>query len=82
MRIAISLMLALLLFTPGALAQNGDDGLRREGSGARREAKDELEGKTAPALKASGWLNTKGGQPLELKKLVGKVVIIDFWGTW
>lgn len=40
------------------------------------------EGKPAPALQADQWLNTGDGEAIELKDLVGKVVVIDFWGTW
>jgi thiol-disulfide isomerase/thioredoxin len=39
-----------------------------------------LIGKQAPELQQiKGWLNTK---PLSLKDLRGKVVLLDFWGTW
>ena len=35
---------------------------------------------TAPDLKGiTGWLNTPGGAPIDLKSLRGKVVLIDFW---
>jgi cytochrome c biogenesis protein CcdA/thiol-disulfide isomerase/thioredoxin len=35
---------------------------------------------TAPELAGvNGWLNTPGNQPLSLKSLRGKVVLIDFW---
>ena len=40
------------------------------------------EGKPAPALNAVGWINTPEGKPLKLEDLKGKVVVIDFWGTW
>ncbi|WNI21879.1 cytochrome c biogenesis protein DipZ [Streptomyces sp. ITFR-16] len=34
----------------------------------------------APAIEGiSKWLNTPGGQPVDLKALRGKVVLIDFW---
>ena len=36
-------------------------------------------GKPATELKAEKWLNSK---KLTLKKLKGKVVLIDFWATW
>ena len=39
-----------------------------------------LEGRPAPALDVTGWLNTDG--PLTWADLRGKVVLIDFWGTW
>ena len=35
---------------------------------------------TAPDIKGiTGWLNTPGNAPLDLKALRGKVVLIDFW---
>ena len=40
------------------------------------------EGKPAPVLNVTGWLNTADNQALDLKSLQGKVVVIDFWGTW
>lgn len=40
------------------------------------------EGQPAPALVADQWINTPEGKALDLKDLVGKVVVIDFWGTW
>jgi len=65
---------ALLVATP-VLAQ---DDFAREGS--ERGAKDALEGQAPPALQVSAWMNTDG--PLELASLRGKVVLLDFWGTW
>jgi thiol-disulfide isomerase/thioredoxin len=35
-------------------------------------------GKPAPAIKATKWI----GEPVALESQVGKVVVIDFWGTW
>lgn len=40
------------------------------------------EGQPAPALEVKDWMNTPDGQPLKLEDLKGKVVVIDFWGTW
>ena len=59
---------------------SGDD-FQREGSGENRAAKDALEGKAPPALAVTGWMNT-GGESLDLASLKGKVVVLDFWGTW
>ncbi len=39
----------------------------------------EFIGKPAPAISAEKWLNSA---PLELEKLKGKVVVIDFWAPW
>lgn len=41
--------------------------------------KPELLGKPAPELEVSGWY---GGDATTLKDLKGKIVVIDFWGTW
>lgn len=35
---------------------------------------------TPPAINAATWLNSEEG--LKLENLRGKVVLIDFWGTW
>jgi len=35
--------------------------------------------RAAPEFKAAYWLNS---QPLTLEKLRGKVVVLEFWGTW
>ena len=72
----IWLGLALLLATP-ALAN--DDGFGREGKD--RTAKDALENKPAPALHVSDWMNSQAGG-MRLGDLRGKVVVLDFWGTW
>ncbi|MEN8153981.1 MAG: TlpA disulfide reductase family protein [Acidobacteriota bacterium] len=39
----------------------------------------EFLGKTAPPISAETWINSPS---LELEKLKGKVVIIDFWAPW
>ncbi len=75
----LSLILALgLALGSAGFAQ--DDNFSRERK-AGETAKDALEGKAPPALHVKDWMNT-GGKPLELKALRGKVVILDFWGTW
>jgi thiol-disulfide isomerase/thioredoxin len=38
-----------------------------------------MEGKPAPALQVTGWLN---GKPVTLASLKGKIVVLDFWATW
>ena len=44
-----------------------------------REALNAMQGKPAPALQLDGWMNSKA---LDLKKLKGKIVVLDFWATW
>lgn len=77
MHITAALLLGAATFAAGG-APNGDE-FPREGK--NREAKDALEGQAPPALEATGWLNT-GGAALDLAELRGKVVVLDFWGTW
>lgn len=35
--------------------------------------------KTAPEIEVDSWLNT---EPLTLKKLRGKIVVLEFWAIW
>ena len=46
---------------------------------ATRKIRESLPGKPAPEISASSWFNT---DPLDLKQLRGKVVLLDFWATW
>ena len=48
----------------------------------REQDLSEKEGQPAPALQATGWMNTPDGEALDLASFAGKVVVIDFWGTW
>ena len=56
-----------------------DAQLQREGDAARRKLLDPLEWKTAPELVVEKWVQ---GEATTFEKLRGKVVLIDFWGTW
>ena len=38
-------------------------------------------GEPAPAIEASAWLNWEGAAPT-LESLKGRVVLLEFWGTW
>ncbi|MFT5122454.1 MAG: hypothetical protein ACI9TH_004870 [Kiritimatiellia bacterium] len=67
-------LLALLIS-----AQVLADDFAREG---KRTFKDTLENKPAPALQVTGWLNTPDANAVLLADLKGKVLLIDFWGTW
>jgi thiol-disulfide isomerase/thioredoxin len=76
----LTLTLCLVLFPLALAAEDAKDGFKRE----RKEgetSKDALEGMTPPALQVEGWLNTDGKE-LDLAGLKGKVVVLDFWGTW
>jgi hypothetical protein len=76
---AVAALLACLL---GPLASAAgvqrDDFPREDGD---REAKDAMEGKAPPALSVANWMNIEG-DALDLASLRGKVVVLDFWGTW
>ena len=44
-----------------------------------REQLNEMQGQPAPKLALKGWINA---EPMTLKKLKGKIVVLDFWATW
>jgi len=71
---ALLLVASLLVF-----AQARDRNFEREGEGDRRKDLDAMEGKPAPEIEVDRWLK---GEPATLKTLRGKVVLLDFWGTW
>lgn len=78
------LRLPLLLLAGFALIGNGlaqKYDWQRERNGKTDEAKNALEGKQAPSLTVDGWMNTDG-KAIDLAALKGKVVVLDFWGTW
>lgn len=52
----------------------------REGREDEREHLNSLEGKPPPALAVTDWMNA--GDATTLDSFRGKVVLIDFWGTW
>jgi hypothetical protein len=58
-----------------ALPAFGEDFKREQDLSAK-------EGKPAPSLSVTAWMNTPDNEALDLKALQGKVVVIDFWGTW
>ena len=72
-------LLATLLACGVALAQG--DGFQRERNEKTGAQKDALEGKLPPKLVVTNWMNTNG-KALDLASLRGKVVVLDFWGTW
>jgi cytochrome oxidase Cu insertion factor (SCO1/SenC/PrrC family) len=71
-----TLLAALLLASAPPLIASGD--FPRE---KPNPAKAALEGKAPPELQVDGWMNT-GGAPMDWASLRGKVVVLDFWGTW
>ncbi len=72
-------ILAALGVAFSAAVSQAQDGVRLEGSGARREALNEMQGKPAPELQLARWVK---GKPAKLADLKGKVVVLDFWGKW
>jgi cytochrome c biogenesis protein CcmG/thiol:disulfide interchange protein DsbE len=71
----------VLLAAFGTTLAGARDDFQREGEGDQRALKDELENKAPPALQVKSWLNTDN-KDLKLGDLKGKVVVLDFWGTW
>ena len=59
-------------------AKDGDEAIKRE----QGDKLLHLEGKPAPALEVGDWIQTEGDKALALGELEGKVVLLDFWGTW
>ena len=78
MRTIITVAVAALLTAAPAIAQD----FQREGNGERRAALDAMEGKAPPALTVTQWMNASQKGGLSLAGLKGKVVLLDFWGTW
>lgn len=62
------------------VSRSASDGFWRNRTAEERTALNALEGQTAPTLTATGWLNVEEGAALE--DFRGKVVLIEFWGTW
>lgn len=71
--------LAVSSFATGSVSAEDKEKFARERKPSNQAAKDALEGKAPPKLMVKNWMNSK---PLSLEKLSGKVVVIDFWGTW
>jgi len=64
---------------PAAKAAPATPPIKLEGDAARRKLLDPMQGKPAPPLQVSGWVNSDG---VTLDSLKGKVVLLDFWGVW
>jgi peroxiredoxin len=62
------------------VSRSPSDGFWRNRTVEERNDLNALEGKPAPPLTATGWLNAEEGSKLE--DFRGKVVLVEFWGTW
>lgn len=71
----------LLAEPPPNPDQASTDDIRRERRGELGPAKQRMEGRTAPPLRVSDWMNIEG-EELKLQDLNGKVVLLNFWATW
>jgi thiol-disulfide isomerase/thioredoxin len=76
----LGVVLCLVLFPLALVAEETKDGFKRERK-VGETSKDALEGKAPPALQVESWLNTDGKET-NLASHKGKVVVLDFWGTW
>jgi len=72
-------MLPVALLVAGGLFV-ATDNFPRERGGPNDAQKDALEGERPPALVVREWRNTDA--PIALGDQLGKVVLLDFWGTW
>ncbi|HJT32049.1 MAG TPA: TlpA disulfide reductase family protein, partial [Pirellulales bacterium] len=61
-------------------AKSNSDDMWRAGREDERKDLNALEGKPAPALAVTEWVNTDGAATLDSFR--GKVILVDFWGTW
>jgi hypothetical protein len=68
----------LLTLTGLGIAQESTK-VQLEGDPARRKHLEKIQGKPAPPLEIETWI---GSKPIKLSDLKGKVVMLDFWGTW
>lgn len=64
-----------------SISSSDKDDIRRSGLAAARIEKNAIEGKRPPELHLSGWINAPENG-LSMEGLRGKVVLVDFWGTW
>ena len=76
MRIHLSLVLALLVAAPAI----GCGGAAADSTGESTPAPGGLVGKRAPDFAVAAAANGKG--KIALSRLRGKVVLVDFWGTF
>lgn len=69
----------ILTLLAGLAFQARDRGFLREGESDRRREVDPLEGQAAPLIEVDRWIR---GQPVGLKDLRGRVVVLVFAGWW
>jgi thiol-disulfide isomerase/thioredoxin len=74
MRFAFCLWLSCAI----VVSTSAGDAPRLERNEAR-PALDKMIGKPAPGINGTNWLNSGA---LKLEELKGKVVVLEFWGTW
>ena len=77
MRALRILALGVLFVLPLGLAYCADEPRLEENE--QRAALNKMQGKPAPPLMLTNWINSK---PLNLEELKGKVVLLEFWATW
>jgi len=73
--------LSLLALATSCIAQADDLAALGEGKPEQRQrlAKLEKNADNPPAIELSDWMNSEA---LNLEKLKGKIVVLDFWATW
>src|SRR5688572_27014627 len=74
MKILLAALCVPLLFPWTVTAE----GPAPEASKGRAEL-DAMQGRPAPALELSNWIN---GKAVQISDLKGKIVVLDFWATW
>lgn len=74
--IAIASLASLAVLASAAWLQKDNFTRYKDSADAKQAA---LEGRAAPKLVASEWVNSKA---LTLGGLKGKVVLLDFWAYW
>lgn len=78
--LSLLLVTVLLVGGQGALLADEDP---KGGDEARASGKEVLPvGAEAPPVDASTWLNTEQGESPVPESLEGKLLLVEFWGTW
>lgn len=83
MRTWLAVLVLPILVAAAFIGPGPDDDFKRERSPKNAATKDALEGKAPPPLVVTDWQNLpEEVAALDWSQLKGKVVVIDFWGTW